>query len=241
MQGQRKHAIQGNTKISQHIKSGKLIKLYNNVPFISECFYDQKDSQQHQKVSRRHQTRNSQNGPNVFLSSSLFFLQTGQLSIALMSDDGSCTKQHFTLSSAPSHHFFHNSKYSNKALQGRSEASLGRHFVIAYTHVYEIVTQQLVCSCQTCERMNGFCELTFCANGLLLCYPATCAVQRLFSLPLRTVSQVAFATTYCHICYHILAYLIPHIPYLSAIFNCCLCMIFGISLLSYVTSCNIIL
>ena len=32
-------------KISQNIKNGKLIKLYNNIPFISECFHDQKDSQ----------------------------------------------------------------------------------------------------------------------------------------------------------------------------------------------------
>ena len=39
------------------------------MPFISECFHGKKDSQWLEKVSWRYQTRNSQNGPNVFLSS----------------------------------------------------------------------------------------------------------------------------------------------------------------------------
>ena len=43
--------------------------LYNNVPFIFECFHGQQDSQWCEKASQRYQTNNSQNGPNVFLSS----------------------------------------------------------------------------------------------------------------------------------------------------------------------------
>jgi len=56
------------------LKNGKLISLYNNVPFIFKCFNDQQHSQQREKTSRRYQTRNLQNGPNVFLSSFFFFL-----------------------------------------------------------------------------------------------------------------------------------------------------------------------
>jgi len=40
-----------------------------NVPFIFECFHDQQDSQWCMKALQRYQTNNSQNGPNVFLSS----------------------------------------------------------------------------------------------------------------------------------------------------------------------------
>ena len=56
-------------KISQNLKNGELISLYDNIVFIFECFHDWQDSQWHEKASRRYQTRNSQNGPNVFLSS----------------------------------------------------------------------------------------------------------------------------------------------------------------------------
>jgi len=58
-------------KISQNLKNGKLISLYNNVPFIVKCFNDQQVSQWREKASRRYQTRSSQNRRNVFLS---FFL-----------------------------------------------------------------------------------------------------------------------------------------------------------------------
>jgi len=58
-------------KIPQNLKNGKLISLYNNVPFIVECFHDQQVSQWCKKASRKYQTRSSQNGRNVFLS---FFL-----------------------------------------------------------------------------------------------------------------------------------------------------------------------
>ena len=61
MQGQRRHTIWGNTK---NLKNGYLISLYNNVPFIFEC------SQWREKASQKYQTKNSQNGPNVFLLSS---------------------------------------------------------------------------------------------------------------------------------------------------------------------------
>ena len=54
-------------EISQNIKYGKLISLYNNVPFIFECFHEQQDSQWHEKASQRYQTKNSQNGPNFFI------------------------------------------------------------------------------------------------------------------------------------------------------------------------------
>ena len=57
-------------KISQNLKNGKLISLYNNVPFIVECFHDQQVSQWRKKASRKYQTRSSRNGRNVFLSSS---------------------------------------------------------------------------------------------------------------------------------------------------------------------------
>ena len=55
-------------KNSQNLKNGKLISLYNNVPFTVECFHDQQVSQWREKASRRYQTRSSQNGRNVFLS-----------------------------------------------------------------------------------------------------------------------------------------------------------------------------
>ena len=65
------HAIY--KKISQNLKNGKLTSLYNNIPFIVQCFHDQQHSQWHKKASRKYQTRNSQNGPNVSLLSSFFF------------------------------------------------------------------------------------------------------------------------------------------------------------------------
>ena len=55
------------------VLSSWVVSLYNNVPFILECFHDQQDSQWREKASQKYQTKNSQNGPNVFLSSSLFF------------------------------------------------------------------------------------------------------------------------------------------------------------------------
>ena len=60
------------TKKSQNLINGKLISLYNNAPFIFKCYNDQQYSQRREKTSRKYQTRNTQNGPNVFLSS--FFL-----------------------------------------------------------------------------------------------------------------------------------------------------------------------
>ena len=56
-----------NTKKFQSLKNGELIiiSLYN-IPFIFECFHDQQDSQWHEKASRRYQTKNLQNGQNVF-------------------------------------------------------------------------------------------------------------------------------------------------------------------------------
>ena len=43
--------------------------------FVFECFHDQQDSQWCEKASQKYQTKNSQNGPNVFLSSSFFFFR----------------------------------------------------------------------------------------------------------------------------------------------------------------------
>jgi len=60
-------------KISPNLKNGELVSLYDNVPFIFECFHDQQDSQWREKASWRYQTRNSQNGQNVFLSFFFFF------------------------------------------------------------------------------------------------------------------------------------------------------------------------
>ena len=57
----------------QNLTNDKYISLYDNVPFIFKCFNDQRHSQRREKTSRRYQTRNSQNGPNVFLSSFFFF------------------------------------------------------------------------------------------------------------------------------------------------------------------------
>jgi len=54
--------------VKKNLKIGKLISLCNNIPFIFECFHNQQDCQWHEKELRRHQTKNSQNGPNIFLS-----------------------------------------------------------------------------------------------------------------------------------------------------------------------------
>ena len=54
-----------NTKNFKNLKNGELISLYN-IPFIFEYFHDQQDSQWHEKASRRYQTKNLQNGQNVF-------------------------------------------------------------------------------------------------------------------------------------------------------------------------------
>ena len=43
--------------------------------FVFECFHDQQDSQWCEKASQKYQTKNSQNWPNVFLSSSFFFFR----------------------------------------------------------------------------------------------------------------------------------------------------------------------
>ena len=51
-------------KISQNLKNGQLISLYNNVPFIFECFHDQQYSQLCKKASQKYHTKNPQNGPN---------------------------------------------------------------------------------------------------------------------------------------------------------------------------------
>jgi len=47
-----------------------VVSVYNNVPSILECFNDQQNSQWCEKASRKYQTRNSQNGQNVFFLSS---------------------------------------------------------------------------------------------------------------------------------------------------------------------------
>ena len=57
-------------KISPNLRNGTLISLYNNIPFIFECFHDQQDSSRREKPSRKYHTRYSQNGQIVFLSSS---------------------------------------------------------------------------------------------------------------------------------------------------------------------------
>jgi len=48
----------------------ELISLYDNVLFVFECFHDQQDSQWHEKASRKHPTKQQQNGQIVFLLSS---------------------------------------------------------------------------------------------------------------------------------------------------------------------------
>jgi len=50
--------------------------LYDNVPFIFECFHDQQDSQWHEKAPWKYQNRKSSN-TQIFFSSFFFFLQTG--------------------------------------------------------------------------------------------------------------------------------------------------------------------
>ena len=57
-------------KNSQNLKNGKLISLYNNVPFIFECFHDEQHTQWRQKALRKYRTRKSPDGQNVFLLSS---------------------------------------------------------------------------------------------------------------------------------------------------------------------------
>ena len=57
-------------KIAQNLINGKLISLYNNVPFIFECFHDEQHTQWRQKALRKYRTRKSPDGQNVFLSSS---------------------------------------------------------------------------------------------------------------------------------------------------------------------------
>lgn len=72
---------------------------------------------------------------------------------------------------------FDNSKHSNKkcSKDALELALFGwpfRHCVYAHTRNCHVA---LLCSCRTCKPLNNFCGL-ICANGLLLCFPATCAV-----------------------------------------------------------------
>lgn len=71
---------------------------------------------------------------------------------------------------------FDNSKHSNKkcSKDALELALFGwpfHHCVYAHTRNCHVA---LLCSCRTCKPLN-FCGL-ICANGLLLCFPATCAV-----------------------------------------------------------------
>ena len=67
-------------KISPNLRNGTLISLYNHIPFIFECFHDQKDSSRREKPARKYHTKYSQNGQIVFLSSSSFFRRASSTS-----------------------------------------------------------------------------------------------------------------------------------------------------------------
>ena len=70
-------------KISQNLRNGTLISLYNHIPFIFECFHDHQDSSHREKPSRKYLTRHSQNGQIVFLSFFLLLSFFRQLSSTL--------------------------------------------------------------------------------------------------------------------------------------------------------------
>ena len=67
-------------KISPNLRNGTLISLYNNIPFIFECFHDQQDSSHREKPSRKYHTRYSQNEQIVFLSFSSSFRRASSTS-----------------------------------------------------------------------------------------------------------------------------------------------------------------
>ena len=57
-------------EISHISKNGKLLILYNNVPFIFWCFHDEQHAQWHKKALQKYRTRKSPDDQNVFHSSS---------------------------------------------------------------------------------------------------------------------------------------------------------------------------
>ena len=65
------------TRTLEWLKNGKLISHCNDVQFVFKCFHDQQDSQQHEKASRKYQTRKLPNGQNV----SFFFRKTSLLDL----------------------------------------------------------------------------------------------------------------------------------------------------------------
>ena len=60
------------------------VTLYNNVPFIFECFHDQKYAQWCEKAFQKYQTRKSPNGQNVLLSLFSFTWASTKLSDSFM-------------------------------------------------------------------------------------------------------------------------------------------------------------
>ena len=130
------------TKQTQNLKNAKLI-LYNNVPFILECFHNEQHAQwRKKKTLQKYQTRKSTEDQKPKCISFFFLLR---LASSNCLHNYFCTNSSFfRLSSAPAHHFFTWSLPSwFKLLTEELWLHLHLHF-FTHTHVYKSLSNKTI-------------------------------------------------------------------------------------------------